>query len=354
MYTKALLTTQDKRMESFIKQLLRRLNIEIETGFPLLTDLDAIRYDLMKNKITVNIRAEFARFIKENGFPSVILMDYQIDFGLTEKEDPDQRKLLRTFLLAFALLANAKGYETARASIIFIISKKLKSTMTHYANYPSFLLDEIRTKDARVNAIIDSFALNTEKVKAFFNLSFIFKPDDGRYTVEMEKLEKILGTVPESSGEAAAKPEAGKPSTQMILDDLEPAHVICRASVEKVIVDGELQPVTEDQKGRYIEKNIHLEGALTQKTLAVVKSRILTVFDAMGKVNPLKKDEKIFINVPDSSVIDGSFASTMGTFLSSVFPEYTGISLNIGKENSEKMRNSKGYVAIKDYILKNL
>jgi hypothetical protein len=44
----------------------------------------------------------------------------------------------------------------------------------------------------------------------------------------------------------------------------------------------------------------------------------------------------------------------MGTFLSSVFPEYTGISLNIGKENSEKMRNSKGYVAIKDFILKNL
>jgi hypothetical protein len=74
----------------------------------------------------------------------------------------------------------------------------------------------------------------------------------------------------------------------------------------------------------------------------------------MAKINPFKKDEKVFINVPDTSVIDGAFAGTMGTFLSSAFPEYTGISFNMGKENCEKVKNSQGYVAIKDYIIKNL
>jgi hypothetical protein len=355
MYAKSLLITQDKRLESYVRQLLRRLKMDIETQFPLLSDLDSIRYDLMKNRITVNIRGEFAQFIRDNGFPAVTIIDYLIDLGLSEKEDPDQRKLLRTFLLAFTLLANAKGFSNAKANIVFVIPKRLKTIMSNFVESPSFLLDEIRTKDERVNVIIDTFAANKEKVKDYFRLSFIFRPDDGRYLEEMEKLEAMLKKYAETSPAvvptAESKPSA---STPMILDDLEPARVLCRASIEKIIVDGELVQMTEDQKRKYIEKNIHLEGAVTQKTLTEVKNRILTTFGTMAKINPFKKDEKVFINVPDSSIIDGSFAGAMGTFISSAFPEYMGISFNMGKDNCEKVKHSQGYVAIKDYIIKNL
>jgi hypothetical protein len=355
MYSKSLLITQDKRLESYVRQLLRRIKMDIETAYPLLGDLDAIRYDLMKNRITVNIRGEFAQFIKENGFPAVTIIDYIIDLGLSDKEDPDQRKLLRTFLLAFTLLANAKGFENAKANIVFVIPKRLKTVMTNFVENPSFLLDEIRTKDERINVIIDTFASNKDKVKEYFRLSFIFKPDDGRYLEEMEKLEGILGGFTAVAAEEAKSEETKHAvSTPMINDDLEPARVICRASLEKIIVDGELLPITQEQKPRYIEKNIHLEGAVTQKTITAVKDRILTTFGSMAKINPFKKDEKVFINVPDTSVIDGAFAGTMGTFLSSAFPEYTGISFNMGKDNCEKVKNSQGYVAIKDYIIKNL
>jgi hypothetical protein len=355
MYSKSLLITQDKRLESYIRQMLRRLKIEIETAYPLLSDLDSIRYDLMKNRITVNIRGEFAQFIKENGFPSVTIIDYIIDLGLSEKEDPDQRKLLRTFLLAFTLLANAKGYENAKANIVFVIPKRLKTVMTNFVGNPTFLLDEIRTKDERINVIIDTFAANKEKVKNYFRLSFIFRPDDGKYLEEIEKLEEIIKGYAETTA-AVVKSEESKSavSTPLINDDFEPAHVICRASIEKIIVDGDLVPITAEQKPKYIEKNIHLEGAITHKTITAVKDRILITFESMAKINPFKKDEKVFVNVPDSSLIDGAFAGTMGTFLSSAFPEYTGISFNMGKENCEKVKNSQGYVAIKDYIIKNL
>ena len=234
MYAKSLLITQDKRLESYIRQLLRRLKMEIEIGYPLLSNLDSIRYDLMKNRITVNIRGEFAQFIKENGFPAVTIIDYIIDLGLSEKEDPDQRKLLRTFLLAFTLLANAKGFANARANIVFVIPKRLKTIMNNFVENPSFLLDEIRTKDERVNVIIDTFAANKEKVKDYFRFSYIFRPDDGKYLEEMEKLEETLKRYAETA-EAVKSVETKPPvSTPLIGDDLVPARVLCRASIQKI------------------------------------------------------------------------------------------------------------------------
>ena len=104
----------------------------------------------------------------------------------------------------------------------------------------------------------------------------------------------------------------------------------------------------------YIEKNIHLEGAITTNTLSVVTNRVFTTFQAMSKVNPFQKDEKIFINIPDSSIVDGSFASVIGTFLTKSLAEFSGISINMGKTNIEKVKNSEGYITIRDFIIKNL
>ena len=70
----------------------------------------------------MNLRGEFSYFVKTYGFPYMLIMDYQIDFSLSIYNDPDKRKLVRTFLLAFTLLANSKGFENATANIVFIIN----------------------------------------------------------------------------------------------------------------------------------------------------------------------------------------------------------------------------------------
>lgn len=353
MYKKSILLVQDKRLEKFIKQLLRRKEKDLETSLPLLSDINAIKNELQKNKNTVNLRGEFGYFVKEHGLPFIIIISYHVDFGLSTFDDPDKRKLVRTFLLAFTLLANAKGFESASANIVFVINKNQASTMSQFAKYPSFLLEQIRTKDDRVNKIIDSFSADRNKVKSFFKISYIFNPEEGKYAAELDRLEKIID-IYDKIVAGKTKDITKKPTTDMISDDKEPANVICRAATEKLIINGKLGPLSADAKDRYIEKNIHLEGAITTKTLIVVKDRLLSTFQSMAKINPFKKDEKIFINIPDTSVIDGSFASVMGSFLSSALYEYKGISINMGKENSEKLKNSEGYIAIKDYILKNL
>jgi hypothetical protein len=125
MYSKSIIIVNDKRLEQFIKQLMQRKKKAVETAMPLLSNISAIKEDIQKNKNTVNVRGEFGYFVKENGLPFMMIMDYLVDFGLSLQEDPDKRKLVRTFLLAFTLLANAKGLGNASANIVFVVDKNM-------------------------------------------------------------------------------------------------------------------------------------------------------------------------------------------------------------------------------------
>lgn len=353
MYKKTVILTQNKRLEQKIKLMIRTKKKELETELPLLSDINKIKNDIHLNQNTVNLRGEFSYFVKTYGFPFMLIMDYQIDFSLSIYNDPDKRKLVRTFLLAFTLLANSKGFENATANIVFIINKNQLATVSNFVKSPGLLLEQIRTKDERINAIIDSFISEKDKVKRFFKISYIFEPEDGRYAQEIERLEKIIDIF-DKIIESLPEPEKKSAKMEMITEEAEPADVICRATIEKLLINGEINQITEEGKKQYLEKNIHIVGAVTQRTVTTVKDRLNATFTAMGKINPLKKDERIFINIPDTTVIDGSFAISIGTFLSQELSEFSGISLNVGRSNHDKLKGSDGYFAIEDYIIKNL
>jgi hypothetical protein len=358
MYEKSIILTRDKRLEHFIKNLLRNKKKSFETTLPLLTDMEAIREDIQKIGTTQNVRREFGFFIKGNGFPYMFVMDYQADFSLPFQNDPDKRKLVRTFMLAYALLAHGKGFESAVSNIVFIIEKESFPDVSRFVTNPASLLEQIRTRDDRINAIIDSFVKNREKANDFYRLSYIFKPLNGKYSTEIDRLEEISETFNQNiasrkTEEALERPQE-KRATEMIEEDVEPADIICRATLEKVIVNGEVRDIRADEKNSYLEKNIHIIGAATQRTLPTVKERIIDTFNLMAKLNPFKKDERIFIKIPDSSKVDGAFAISMGSFLAKELAEYEGISLEVGSSILEKLKNSEGYFAVEDFIIKNL
>jgi hypothetical protein len=340
---------------------------EIETNLHLLSKIEVIKNDIWRNKNTSNVRRDFGYFVIENGLPYMMILDYLIDFGLPKKDDPDKRKLVRTFLLAYTILAVTKGFDGGSANVVFIIDIGFTQAVSEFINNPSQLLKQLRTRDDRINSIIDTFTNDSERVKNFFRIAYIYRPDDKNYAQEIKKLEKIMDLFDQvltskpdrkikKSEPGVEKPEVQviKPDVPIIKDNLEPADVVCRAVKEKIIVNGKLRQITDQEKRRYIEKNIHLNGALTTVTLPTVQERILTTFMAMNSINPIKKDEKIFIFVSDTSLIDGSFAGSMGTFLTKTLSGYEGISLDIGIQNNEKIKKSTGYVAIKEFIIKNL
>jgi hypothetical protein len=238
--------------------LLRKKKREIESDLPLLTDLESIRNDIVRNKNTFNIRGEFEYFIKEYGLPYMMIIDYQTELSVPGITEPDNRKLLKTFILAFTILAEVKGYDSDTANLVLIIEKKHETTIQQFAKYPLFILDQIRSGDDRINAIIDAFASDREKVNNFFKIFYILQPADGNYAAEIERLEKIMLVCDKLIPRHEMKEPDG--NVEMLTDDFEPADVICRATLEKIIVNGELKPITDEQKSLYIEKNIHIHG----------------------------------------------------------------------------------------------
>lgn len=352
MYMKSIILTQNKRYDRIIRKYVNDRGREVLTELPLLSDIEAIKADIATNRTTVSIRGEFGHFVKTYGLPYMLMIDYLMDLDLTPDEDPDNRKLMRTFLLAYTILAKAKGYGEGTANIVFIIDKKFSSAICEYAKHPLFLLDQIRTRDDKINAMIDSFASEEEKVKKYFRISYIHQLNTGQYSEELDRLGKIMDGYDRIV--SSRQNQDTKVQTEMLHEDAGTAEVICRATVEKIIVDGELRQISEEEKEKFLEKDIHLSGALTQITMPAVLDHILTTFTSMAKINPFKKTEKILIHVPDRTLIDGSFASSLGLFLANALSEYTGISINIGRNNLLKAKGSSGFFAIKDFIYKNL
>jgi hypothetical protein len=353
MYEKTILLTRDKRLEQSIKLLLTTKKKSVVNEFPLLSDLTAIHRDIGQFQNTLHLRGEFGSFVKNHGFPFMIIMDYIIDFGLPKQVDPDMRKLFRTFLIAFTILTTGKGYNGAKVNIVLIIDRRIKDGVTALERDPSIFLDRLETQDSRVNAIIGSFSNDQERVKDLYNIRHICRPQEGDYKREIDSLDHIID---ETDGLLRDKERDKRMSgvTGMITDDLEPATVICRSSQDRIIVNGEQREISEDERKRYQVKNINLIGAITSKTVTTVCDRILDTFTAIRRINPFKKDEKIFINIPDTSTLDGSFAPSMGSFFNGELGAYSGISINIGTANCSKVRQSQGFIAIKDFLIKNL
>jgi hypothetical protein len=360
MYSKSILLIQDKRFAHYIRQTLNNAKKEVDDSYPLLNDIEALRGDLLLNRNTRNFRTSLAQFIKYNGFPFLFIIDYTVDLGLRKDEDPDKHKLLRTVLIAFTILAGAKGYSNAIANIVLLVSKKEVAVIESFIRNPVLIASQIKTQDERVNALINNFFSDIERVRNFFHISYLYQPGDSDFYTEIERLNKIIEETKARIEDIDKKEEEEKKktiedkTTAMNHEDLEPADVICRATTDKILINGELREITEEEKKLYQEKTIVLKGPLTVRTMHIVKDRIIATFNAMAKIHPFKKDERLFIEIPDTSSVDGSVASSLGTFLTNTLSKYRGISINIGNENLEKLKNSKAYFAIEDYVLKEL
>ncbi len=356
MYEKSILLLQDARFRQYVRVHLNNRKLGVEES-PLLFDTEYIRRDILSRGNTSSIRAALVNFIRDSGFPRLLMLDYTVDFGLSPQEDPDHRKLLRTIAIAYIILANAKGFDSAIANLIFVINRKQENEVKSFIRDPSLLLKQFTTHDDRINTLINGFIKDRERLKTYFYFTYIYNPSETSYADEMKKLENCIDLIESRIAEHTKEikqSRSSQPTTEMINSELNPADVFCRATGDKILVNGSVRAITEEEEYDFQEKYIVLQGALTSRTINTVKDRITATFNAMSKLNPFKKDDRIFICIPDSSLIDGAFASSIGTFLSNTLSSYSGISLDLGPENSKKLKNSTAYIAVKDFVLKNI
>jgi hypothetical protein len=348
VYTKTILLTEDRAFERAIKQLFLRRKVEVSQEMPLLSDIETVYSEISRNRSTVNIRGEFGFFIKTYGLPYLLILDYMCNFGRDPAVVSDKQALVRALLFVLTVVAQSSECSGGTANVVFIVEKKYEKALQQVAKNPLFLLDQIRRGDDRCVRMIDSFAADENRVKNYFRISYLLQRENARYLEEVKKLERLMDGYDRLI--AAQQGPEGPQGMEMIRDSRDPADVLCRATLDRIMVNGVLRDTTEEEREKYEEKDVHLVGSLTESTMPTVLERVLTTFNEMAHINPFKKDGPVAIRVPDASLVDGSFASSLGIFLSNALSEYRGIRIYLGKKNLEKVRKSPGFIALQGFI----
>ena len=347
MYKKSIVILKDSQLDHVVRSVMENRKKDLENELSLLCKFEEIRKDVRQTRGTANIRKHLSQFIMKNGFPFLTVFDFRADIGLPENEDPDRQKLFRSFLLSFSLLGASANFSGKTANLVCFADKSDRDQLVHCLADPSLLFKDLPSTDDRTRQVVELFKTDKDKACRFFNVNVLLYPENGNFNDRIRQFEEIITLAEkrltqQTAGQAAA--------IELITRHLPPAQVICRASEEKVIVNGEVRTLTAEEKSRYVENAFYFEGAILEHTIETVKHRIIQTFNILPKVKPMKKESILTLHVSDNCAVDGSFPMSMGIFLTNTLSKHHKLVLNLGKINLEKLKAVTGFFAIKDLV----
>ncbi|GEM_PF-2047459 len=353
MYKKSIILLKNRPVAQIIKGFLTTRKKELENESTLLNDFDEVKKDIHSNKNTVNLRKHFGNFIMKNGMPYLMVMDYRADLGLPQEIDPDQLKIFNTFLISFCILAHTPSHEKQTINLILLLDPNETKFKEEAIKNPALLFEGLKTHDERANIFINNIAKNPEKAKQFINLHTLTYQEGQNIHAELKKLETLIATI-DSRLSKIKQDNMQKNASKILTENLEPARIICRPTGEKIVCNGEIKDITEEEKTKYFGSYVNVEGAVTQSTAPVVQKRIIDTINSVSRIKPITKDSKLVFLIPDSSVIDSSFATSMGIFFTNLKTKYPGVMIDLGEVNLEKVKTSPGLIVVKGLLVKAL
>jgi hypothetical protein len=168
---KAVLISENKRAFLTLRGALGKHGIEFESGYLNLHSLPMIKKIIAKTGSTAFIRNELLRYLREVGMPYMVILDYDINLGADAAPQADTRRLLRTYLVSYIILAKAQGFERLSGNFIILGPLSRMAEILALEKNPPSILKMLSTKDDKVNAIIDEIKGD----EARFNRLFYIK-----------------------------------------------------------------------------------------------------------------------------------------------------------------------------------
>jgi len=339
---KILLLTKNKTIHHPIHNALTQEKLESAENYLNLTSLSVIQRAIEKTKNTTFIRTELLRFIRENGFPRFIAMDYKIDTGLDTMYDPDHMKILRTFLISFIILTRGKGFENLQGNIILFFKEDEDKYITHFERNPEKILDLLKTKDETVNSFIHELKTDLKKFNKLFLIkciSFTEQPqaitnEIINYINAIKIRDKLRYTSPKS----------------VSVDRIDiPADIIYKTQNGTLFINNSM--TEEINKYEDIPAEIiFIKGAWTNKTLMDVAQRLVAfITTEKDDVNFAPNDE-IILNMGEDCIVDGTTTTYLIQTLSRELSGFTNLHIKISEKNYSILEQTKGFTLIKKYL----
>ena len=340
---KVLLITDNKRIETPIKQALNKHGLNIATSYLNLYSLSVIRKAIASTGKTAFMRTALMRFIKENGFPYAVIIDSTITTGQDTSIASDELKILKTLLISYIILSRGSEFEKLQGNYIILTRGNSFDDRYKLSTTPHKILDLLKTANEGVNRIIDT--LKNDQ-KSFNSLFFIKLLDSESSSDEITMfMDNYI------NGIEVKKKLSGTDKITAFEDNDNPARVVFKINDETVFNDGEIIPVESNRDTPINDNEFYIIGPWSNKTHREVSDKLaVAIIKGLADRKRFKKEEPITINLDDRCTVDGTTAASLAQVLIKKLNDYKKITVCVSARNDEILKKAQGFSMIKNIV----
>ncbi len=353
---KVIILTKNRRLLKALLQSIRKNNLEYETETTSLYDMDHITRLIKSIKNTSFIREAYSNYIKENnGTPLCIIMDYKIDFGLSKELDPDNMKLLRTFIVSSVILTNTTNLAYNVTNIILIGSPQHLKQLELFKTNPFLSYKVVRTENPRVNQLLNQALEDPEQTRHLFTMNYLLIDESNDTLSAANKLEVILADLIKKK-QSLLNWKKTRDQTELISGKYEAAKLLYKISEVRLFLDGKIYNIENNPKfDKYKENSIYIQGYYIHNNVNEVNAKIEKfILDDLPKIRKISTDTEINIHLNSHTMIDGGIAPALNILLSIKLKDFKNIHLITSPVNFKKIEKSPGFISLRNYIIKKL
>lgn len=353
---KVIILTKNKRLLKALLRSIRENNLEYETETTSLYDMDHITRMVKITRNTLFIREAYSNYIKENnGTPLCIIMDYKIDFGLSKELDPDNMKLLRTFVVSSVILTNTTSLAYNVTNITLIGSPRHLKQLELFKTDPFLLYKIVQTKNPQINQLLNQALENPEQTKHLFTMNYLLIDESNDTISAANKLEVILADLIKKK-QSLLNWKKTRDQTVLISGKYEAAKLLYKISEARLFLDGKIYNIENNPKfDKYKENSIYIQGYYIHSNVNEVNTKIEKfILDDLPKLRKISIDTEINIHLNSHTIIDGGIGPALNILLSIKLKDFKNIHLITSPVNFKKIEKSPGFISLRNYIIKKL
>ncbi len=339
-----LLTDKENLMPNIVSLLTKNGLTHHSEKRSLSTYNDLIKS--VQNNSNLNfIKSDLLDIIKKTGSPFVIIMNLRNETGLDN--DRDRLKILKTMLLSYMLIIEAKVNSNMSCNL-FILSRENEYTkLKPIMDQPEKILDIVKTKNDKINAIITGFQNDKKRFNNFFNL-FISNYDATPLHIESElntfmsmiKIKERLKGRVQTDITAA---DTGFTKEKAVSADLffKKNGALFRNGTE-----------TDEIMDDVAEGEIYIVGHFTSYTrLEVLEKLENFIRHGIKDIHSFKPENPLVINLKQRCIPDAAATVTLAQMLIKDLSAFKKTKIRTTLQNNNILKKSQGYSLLSKYIV---
>ncbi|HPV97366.1 MAG: hypothetical protein QM472_08970 [Spirochaetota bacterium] len=340
---KVLLISDNKRASVGVRGALARAGLEVESRYLNLFSIPMIKKILARTGNTAFIRTGLFRFIREEGAPFAVVMDYAAGLG-ADLGDADGRKLLRTFLISYVILSRGRGFESLRANFLLLGTSRNMEEIERIERDPLLALDMIATGDAIVNSFVQDLRADRQGFLGRFLIRGLNAESPGGHIADI--VGRFVQSVNDRARLAPAAVIGSAPSNEGPA-----ARLLYRIDERRVWADGDISDVDSAPEYSALRMGeFYLEGYYTNRNLKEVGDKLKNAIGRGIATLKFDTDTPIVINMQDRCVTDAGTAASLAQILARDLAGYAGIRVSVSEENRRILEKSTGYNLLREYL----